>query len=76
MNTVQVPTAEHFGSFVVERYNSSDLRGLFILYQIIPAKDKREKSQRKVLAEGVDLHVVSTRMREALDARLNRRPTA
>ena len=63
-------------NFEVCRYTTGQCRGLYLVFQVF-AEDNNgrtlRKPMRKLIAEGVDKHMVSMRIREAIDASENRR---
>ena len=72
-------SAEHYASFVVERYKTGAVRGLFSLYQVV-AEDADGKPLKKpgykTIVEGTDMFNCANEMRRALEVRLSRRPRA
>ncbi len=71
--------ADHYASFVVERYVTGPVRGLFSVYQVI-SEDQDGKPLKKpaykTLIEGTDMFNCANEMRRALEVRLSRRPKA
>ena len=63
-----------WADFRIYRAATGNIKGLFGVAQIFhEGSGKTAKTTEKVLAEGVDMHVVVCRMRDAITARLNRR---
>ena len=63
-----------WADFRVYRAVSGNIKGLFGVSQVFhEGKGKGEKITEHILAEGVDMHIVIGRIRDAVQARLNRR---
>ncbi len=78
-NVPEKVTAEHYASFMVERYKTGAVRGLFSLYQIVTedADGKPlKKPGYKTIVEGTDMFNCANEMRRALEVRLSRKPRA
>ena len=60
----------------IDRCTKGNIKGLFSVVHLITEQDGKHLRHpiEKVLAEGVDMHIVECTVRKAVDKRLNQRP--
>ena len=65
---------EPWADFRIYRATSGNIKGLFGLAQMFhEGEGKKATVKEKVLAEGVDMHIIVGKVRDAINARLNQR---
>ena len=63
-----------WADFRIYRATSGNIKGLFGLAQIFhEGSGKTAKVTERVLAEGVDMHIIVGKVRDAINARMNQR---